>query len=65
MSVITVLLIILAIGVLVWAVNEFGSGFVAPSFMRLFNVMALVITVLWLVFTVFGLTVPDLHIGKV
>ena len=65
MSIISLLLIILVIGVLVWAVNAFGASYIDGKFLQLFNIIAIVATILWLVFTVFGASLPNMTVGHI
>jgi len=54
---------LVAIGVVMWAINRFGAPYIQADILRLLNVAVIVIVVLWLVFTVFGLSLPGIYIG--
>jgi len=47
MSLLYVLVVILAIGVLAWAVHTYGAEYVHPPFLKLFDVVAVIGVILW------------------
>ena len=53
MPVLTVILVLLAIGVLVALINKYGAEYVSPGFIKLINIVAIVATIIWLM-KVFG-----------
>ena len=54
MSLLYILVMILAVGVLAWAVHTYGAAYVQPPFLKLFEVVAIVGVILWL-FWIVGL----------
>lgn len=67
MSVIGILLTIALIGAVVWAINTYAGPYIAAAWLKLFNVMAFILTILWLleIFGVWGelgmIHVPRVH----
>jgi len=61
MSVISIIILLGALGVIMWAVNKFLP--MAPHFKTLLNIVVLVLAVLW-VLGLFGL-IPDLNAIRV
>jgi hypothetical protein len=47
MPILTVILVILAVGVLVALINKYGPPYIAPGFIVLINVVAIVATIIW------------------
>jgi hypothetical protein len=54
MPLITVLLVLAVVGVGVALLNKFGGEYIAPGFLRLINIVAIVAAIIWLM-RVFGL----------
>lgn len=52
MPVAVVLFWVLVIGVLVWTVNTYVKDYVWPPFLKIFNAIAVIGTVIWLLFVI-------------
>ncbi len=48
MPILSVVLVVLAVGVLMWVVNTWGGPYVHAPFLQLANVVAIIGTVIWL-----------------
>jgi hypothetical protein len=48
MPVLVILLTLAAIGVLVWLLHAYAGPYIAPPFLRLIDIVALLLTVWWL-----------------
>jgi len=48
MSILTVIVVVLAVGVLMWAVHKYGTEYVHPPFLKIADVVAIVGTLIWL-----------------
>lgn len=47
MPLITVLIVLVVAGVILWAINTYGSSFIDGKFLKLINIVAIVVAVLW------------------
>ncbi len=54
---------LVAVGVILWAINRFGAPYIQAEMLRLINAVVIILVVLWLVFTVFGLSLPFINVG--
>lgn len=54
MSLLYVLLILVIVGVCLWAFNTFGAEYVDPKFVKLINAAAIIGAVIWLLFILIG-----------
>jgi hypothetical protein len=48
MSIISILIILVVIGVLMWLVNSQLGQFIAQPWLKIINIVAIILTVLWL-----------------
>lgn len=62
MNLIHVILIIVAVGILLWLVNTYVT-IMDANVKKILNIAVLVILVLWLLFLVIG-PIPNIHIGR-
>lgn len=53
MPLLTILLVLIAVGVLLWLINTYGGQVIDPKVLKLINIVAMVIVVIWLL-RVFG-----------
>lgn len=65
MSIVAVIFIIAIVGFLVWALNTYAASYIAPPFLKLINVVAIVVTLLWLLslFVDFG-SIETIRVGR-
>lgn len=54
MSLITLVIVLIVVGVLLWLVNTQLGQYIAPPMLKLINVVVVIVVILWLL-TVFGL----------
>ena len=50
MPILTIILVLLAVGALVALINNYGSPYVDAKFIKLINFVAIVGTIIWLLF---------------
>lgn len=61
MDLISLVVILIVIGVLLWLVNTYLP--MDAQIKRILNIVVIVAVVLWLLFTVLGVHVPHIHVG--
>lgn len=54
MSLISLVITLIVIGVLLWLVNSFGGQFIDAKILKIINVVVVVAVVLWLLFVFLG-----------
>ncbi|MGA8223467.1 MAG: hypothetical protein WB780_17600 [Candidatus Acidiferrales bacterium] len=65
MALIEVILILIAVGVLLWVVNTYLAPYIWTPFLKIINVVAIIATIIWLL----NLFVPldslfHIHVGR-
>ncbi len=65
MDLLTLIIVLAAVGVVLWALNKWGSAFIDGNVLRIINIVALVVIVLW-VLSLFGILdiVRSVHVGN-
>jgi len=64
MSLISLVLTLVVIGVLLWALNKFGSQFIEANILKIINIVVIVAVVLWVLFKFIGHNdIPDIRVG--
>jgi hypothetical protein len=48
MPLLTIVLVLLAVGVLLWLVNTYGKNFIDPKILGILNVVVVIVVILWL-----------------
>jgi hypothetical protein len=61
MDLITLILVLVVIGVIMWLIN--AKVPMDPTIKQILNIAVIIFVVLWLLFNVFGLAIPNLRIG--
>ncbi len=64
MTILYVILIIAAIGVVVGLINKYGGEYIAGGFLKLLNIVAIVGVIIWLIFGVLAVPLPDITMPK-
>ncbi len=64
MSLIHLVLVLALVGFLLWALNNWGRSFIDGKILSIINIVVVVVVVLWLFALLFGITVPDIYIGR-
>lgn len=54
MSLISLVITLIVVGILLWCVNSFLSEYIDPKILKLINVVVVIACVLWLLFTFIG-----------
>ncbi len=54
MTLVSLVITLIVVGVLLWAVNRFGAEFIDGKILRIINVVVIVAVVLWLIGVLFG-----------
>jgi hypothetical protein len=61
MDLVTLILVLVVIGVIMWLIN--AKVPMDPTIKQILNIAVIIFVVLWLLFNVFGLAIPNLRIG--
>jgi cation transporter-like permease len=67
MPIVEIIIILLVIGVAVWAINQYLAAYIAAPFLKLINIVAIVGTIIWLVMLLlgaFGVNVWHYRLGR-
>jgi len=59
----SLVVVLVVIGVLLWAVNKFGAEFIDGTILKIINLVVIIGVVLWILFALFG-PLPNIHIGR-
>lgn len=65
MSLLAFIGILVAIAVIMWAVNRFGAEFMDGTILKVLNVAVLIVVVLWVVGVLFGFQLGDIQVGRI
>jgi hypothetical protein len=67
MSLISLVIVLIIVGVLLWLVNSQLGAFIAPPILKIINVVVVVVVVLWLLGVLFGgwQGIGDIRIGHI
>jgi hypothetical protein len=49
MSLISLVIVLIVVGVLLWAVNTFGASFIDGKILKIINIVVVIFVVLWLI----------------
>ena len=65
MPLVQMVFILIAVAVLMWALNKYGAAFMDAQILKIINIVVIVAVVLWIL-SVFGLWdyVGGIHVGK-
>jgi uncharacterized membrane-anchored protein len=61
MSLLTLIVVLVVVGVVMWAINTYIP--MEAGIKKLLNVAVIVALVLWLLFSVFGVSFPNIRVG--
>jgi len=66
MSLISLVIVLIVIGILLWLVNTQIGSFIAPPILKIINIVVVVVVVLWLLGVVFGgwQGIGDIRVGR-
>lgn len=66
MSLISLVIVLIVIGILLWLVNTQLGSFIAPPILKIINILVVVVVVLWLLGVVFGgwQGIGDIRVGR-
>ena len=65
MSLISLVVVLIVVGVLLWAVNKFGAEFIDGKILKIINIVVIIAVVLWLLSLFVDLgTVNTVRIGR-
>jgi hypothetical protein len=66
MSLISLVIVLIVVGVLLWAVNTFGASFIDGKILKIINIVVVIFVVLWLVsiFIGFG-PIDQIRVGRI
>jgi hypothetical protein len=48
MPLITVVLVLIAVGVLLWLINRFGSPYIDGTILKILNAFVIIVVIIWL-----------------
>lgn len=65
MSLLAFIGILVAVAVIMWAVNKFGGSFMDGNILQVLNIAVLIVVVLWVVGVLFGLQLGDIQVGRI
>jgi hypothetical protein len=65
MSILAFIGVLVAVGVVLWAVNKFGSEFIDGNILKIINIVVIIAVVLWVVSILFGFNFDSIRIGRV
>lgn len=61
MSLLTLVVVLVVVGVILWLVNAYVP--MQAEIKRLLNIAVVVFLVIWILYSIFGNSFPDIHIG--
>jgi len=66
MSLISLVIVLIVVGILLWLVNTQLGSFIAPPILKIINIVVVVAVVLWLLGVVFGgwQGIGDIRVGR-
>lgn len=66
MGLISLVIVLIVVGVLLWLVNTQLGSFIAPPILKIINVIVVIVVILWIL-AIFGLlgSVNNIHVGRI
>ena len=63
MSLVSLVVVLIVIGILLWCVNTQIGQYIAPPVLKIINVVVVVVLVLWIL-SLFVPGLPDIRVGR-